>query len=367
MMKKILKALAFLGISLSLVMCSSKPQVIGAGSSFIYPALAKWADTYQKSKAIQINYQPIGSGGGLRQIYTNTVDFAATDEPLTADSLKEKNLIQFPLIIGGIVPVVNVSGISADQLVLSGPVLADIYLGKITLWDAPAIQKLNPGLKLPHKVITTVHRSDGSGTTFNFSNYLGNVSKEAEQKLGANSVVAFPGQNSVGAKGNAGVASQVMTLPNSIGYVEYAYAMQNHMVTTKMINRSGRVVAANEASFVAAALNAKWDQKKGFYQILTNQSGNATWPIVATTFILISTSPRNPAATNAALQFFSWAYESGTDIALNLDYVSIPKTVYTLIENSWKSLPFYANGTATTPASTATTQTQTGTTNTTKQ
>ncbi len=340
-MKKLLNTVAILTATLFLTMCSSKSQVIGAGSSFIYPALSKWADSYQTNTQIQVNYQPIGSGGGLRQIYTNTVDFAATDEPLTVDDLNQKNLIQFPMVIGGIVPIINIPGIKTNQLVLSGPVLADIYLGNITKWNAPEIRKLNPTLNLPDAAITTVNRSDGSGTTFNFSHYLSDVSTIAAAKLGVNSMISWPGQNSIGAKGNAGVASQVMTLANSIGYVEYAYAMQSHMITVRMVNRAGNTVNATEQSFSAAALNAHWDQNKGFYQILTNQGGTDSWPIVATTFILVAKTPRNPIATNAALQFFSWVFHNGDSITTQLDYVAIPAPIYTLIEKSWQQLDYY--------------------------
>lgn len=328
-MKKYLLLTGFLVAS----SVSALQQITGAGSSFVYPVLAKWAQTYNNATQIEINYQPIGSGGGIRAIETKTVSFAATDKPLTIDELKKDQLVQAPLIIGGIVPIINLGGIDKNQLVLSGPVLANIYLGKINRWNDPAIKALNPNLTLPNKTIITVHRSDGSGTTFNFTNYLAKVSNEWKTKVGADTVVAWPGYG-LGAKGNAGVASQVKNLPNSIGYVEYAYAVQNGMVSTKMKNQAGKVVAASSDTFAAAAKSARWEASNGFYLILTNQAGANTWPIVATTFVLIpkATTPQR----DAALAFLVWAYKNGATMAANLDYVAIPATVYNKILADWK-------------------------------
>ena len=316
-------------------------SVTGAGPSFIYPVLSDWAAAYQKITGNQINYQPIGSGGGLRQLYARTVDFAASDMPLKVGELKSKGLVQFPMIVGGIVPIVNLPHIADNQLTLNGKVLADIYMGKIKRWNNPAIAKLNPGVTLPDQAIVTVHRSDGSGTTFNFTNYLSKVDSQWAHKIGSNTVVSWPGFG-LGAKGNAGVASQVGQIPDSIGYVEYAYAIQNHLTVTRMKNSAGKVVTAGKASFNSAAAHADWRHTPGFYLVLTNQPGAQSWPIVATTFVLIPQKPKDSAAANAAMKFFAWSYANGQAMADKLDYVSIPTSVYKLIESKWShQLPFY--------------------------
>ncbi len=321
-------------ISTSTVMAST--VVTGAGSTFIYPVLARWAHTYQDKTGKQINYQPIGSGGGIKQLQEGTVDFAASDMPLKSTQLQDKHWQQFPMITGGIVPIVNVKHIKNNQLILDGQVLADIYLGKITKWNDPKIKKLNPKLTLPDTSIVTVHRADGSGTTFNFTNYLSTVSPTWNKKVHFNTVVEWPGSSSLGARGNAGVASQIKMIPNSIGYVEYAYALQNGLVSAKMKNKAGQVVTANSPSFVSAAKYANWQAKNHFYQILTSQPGDNSWPIVATTFVLIP--DRDSKATRqAALDFFRWSYRHGGKMAKQLDYVPIPKNVYQKIEKSWVS------------------------------
>ncbi len=309
-------------------------QVTAAGSSFIYPVLAKWAQTYNKTTQIQINYQPIGSGGGIRAIEARTVAFAASDKPLTTTELRKQGLVQAPMIVGGIVPVVNIPGIKNNQLILNGSVLAGIYMGKITKWNDAAIKKLNPSLTLPNKSIISVHRSDGSGTTFNFTNYLAKVSPLWKKNVGANTVVSWPGFG-LGAKGNAGVASQVRNLPGSIGYVEFAYAIQNNMVTARMKNRSGHVIKPSGVTFAAAAENAKWNANKGFYLILTNQPGVMSWPIVATTFVLIPQKPRSKAERKAAVKFLTWSYKNGKSMAQDLDYVAIPPTVFKKVLADW--------------------------------
>jgi phosphate transport system substrate-binding protein len=309
-------------------------DITGAGSTFIYPVLAAWAQKYHQLKHIKVNYQPIGSGGGLRQIKAGTVDFAASDMPLTEQQLQQRHLAQFPMIVGGIVPIVNIAGIKNTELTLDGNVLAAIFEGKITYWNDAAITTLNPGVTLPHARIISVHRADGSGTTFNFTNYLDKVSPSWRKKVGFSTVVDWPGFG-IGAKGNAGVASEVMHIPNAIGYVEYAYALQNHLTTIKMVNQSGHAVVANAASFASAAKSAHWKASNSFYLILTNQPGKASWPIVATTFILM---PKNQAVSinTAALHFFKWSYVQGQSMAKKLDYVPIPQSVYQEIEANWQ-------------------------------
>lgn len=311
-------------------------QITGAGSSFIYPVLSKWAATYHKKTGVEINYQPIGSGGGLQQIYSHTVTFAASDMPLHKTQLTAKHLQQFPMIIGGIVPIVHIVGIQTNQLVLDGNVLAKIYEGKITYWNDPQIVALNPSLKgkLPHNRIVSVHRADGSGTTFNFTNYLDKVNSDWKLHIGSNTVVNWPGFG-IGAKGNAGVASQVAHLPNAIGYVEYAYAKQNHLTVTKMKNAAGSVVTADADTFAAAAKNAHYHADNGFYLILTNQPGADSWPIVATTFVLVPTNSKHPKQVKQALRFFTWSYHHGKKAASQLDYVAIPKKVYKQVIKTW--------------------------------
>lgn len=336
-MKTLLKLFAVIAIGLSLTACSqNENHLTGAGSSFIYPALSVWAKDYAGIASTEVNYQAIGSGGGLQQIYSGTIDFAASDMPLTMDQLNQHKLKQFPMIVGGIVIAINVPGVKNNELTLSGDVLENIYMGRIQYWDDSAIVRLNHGVKLPHHKIITIHRADGSGTTFNFTNYLSKISTEWAQKISANTTVAWPGDG-IGAKGNAGVAAQIMQTPNSIGYVEYAYAKQNNMVVTKMLNRAHQVVTANSNSFAAAARNASWKASNGFYQILTDQPGVDSWPIVATTFVLTPDTARSPIVKKQIAAFFTWCFQKGGPSAAKLDYVAIPKPVYTAVLKSFKT------------------------------
>jgi phosphate transport system substrate-binding protein len=308
-------------------------DISGAGATFPYPIYAKWADAYKKETGIGLNYQSIGSGGGIKQIENKTVTFGASDMPLAPDQLNKDGLIQFPTVIGGAVPVVNLEGIKPGELKLDGPTLAKIYLGDIKTWNDPAIAKLNPSSKLPSQAIVVVHRSDGSGTTFIWSDYLSKVSEDWKKKVGANTSVEWP--VGIGAKGNEGVANNVQNTKGSIGYVEYIYAKQNTLITVNMINKDGKAVAPSSAAFQAAAGSAKWDKADGFHVILTDEPGAASWPIAGATFILIHKQPKDPAAAAAALKFFAWAYEKGDKMAEELAYVPMPKNVVSEIEKVW--------------------------------
>ena len=308
-------------------------DITGAGATFPFPIYSKWADAYKKETGNGLNYQSIGSGAGIKQIQAKTVTFGATDMPLKADALKKDGLVQWPMVMGGIVPVVNVEGVKPGELVLDGEALANIYLGKIKKWDDPAIQKLNASLKLPSTNITVVRRSDGSGTTFNFTDYLSKASKDWADKVGADSAVEWP--VGVGAKGNDGVAGNVGQTKNSIGYVEYAYAKQNKLTHTGMINKAGKPVQPTLATFQSAAANADWANAPGYYQILTNQPGDASWPITAATFILMYGEPTDKAASAEAIKFFAWAFAKGDKMAEDLDYIPMPDAVTTLITKTW--------------------------------
>ena len=305
-------------------------DISGAGSTFIYPVFAKWADTYKKESGTGINYQSIGSGGGIKQIKANTVTFGATDAPLKEGDLKDGGLVQWPMIMGGIVPVLNLEGMKAGDLTLDGPTLAAIFMGTVKTWNDPAIAKLNPGVKLPETAVVVVHRSDGSGTTFNFTNYLSKVSADWKGKVGENTAVEWP--VGLGAKGNEGVANNVANTKGAIGYVEYAYAKQNSLVSTKMVNHDGKTVAPAMDSFSSAAANADWEHAPGFYQILTDQPGAQSWPITASTFVVMHKDPKDAAATTEALKFFNWAFKNGTKEAEALDYIPMPAKVVTLID-----------------------------------
>ena len=308
-------------------------DITGAGATFPFPIYSKWADAYKKETGNGLNYQSIGSGAGIKQIQAKTVTFGATDMPLKAEELKKAGLVQWPMVMGGIVPVVNLEGVKPGELVLDGAALADIYLGKIKKWDDPAIQKLNASLKLPSTAITVVRRSDGSGTTFNFTDYLSKASKEWADKVGADAAVEWP--VGVGAKGNDGVAGNVGQTKNSIGYVEYAYAKQNKLTHTGMINKAGKTVQPTVAAFQAAAANADWANAPGYYQILTNQPGDASWPITAATFILMYGEPADKAASMEAIKFFDWAFAKGDKMAEELDYIPMPAAVTALIRKTW--------------------------------
>lgn len=306
-------------------------EITGAGSTFVYPVLAAWSSDYSKSHGVKINYQSIGSGGGISQIKAGTVDFGATDKPLKPDELAAAGLAQFPVIVGGVVPVVNIKGITKGQLKLTGSLLADIYLGKVSKWDDPAIAKLNPGLKLPDAKITAVHRSDGSGTTFNFTHYLSQVSPA--WKAGPSEGTSVNWNGGVGGKGNEGVAAYVNQIPNSIGYVEYAYVLQNNMAWAYVQNAAGNYVAPSADSFQAAAASADWANTKDFYLVMTNAPGAQAYPITASTFILMPRQPKKQAVSDATLAFFKWALENGQPQANKLDYVPLPNTVVKQIED----------------------------------
>ena len=310
-------------------------DISGAGSTFAYPILAKWADAYKKETGNGLNYQSIGSGGGIKQIKNKTVTFGATDAPLPGKELEESGLAQFPVIMGGIVPVVNLDGVKPGDLVIDGPTLAKIFLGDIKKWDDPAIAKLNPGVKLPSQAIAIVHRSDGSGTTYNFAYYLSDVSPDWKSKVGTNTSVQWP--TGIGAKGNEGVANNVAQTKGSIGYVEYAYAKQNKLTYTKMMNKAGKAVAPTTETFQAAAANADWNSQPGYGVILANQPGDQSWPIAASTWVLLYKKPADPAITAEALKFFAWSYAKGAKMADDLDYVPMPAKVVTDIEKMWSS------------------------------
>ena len=309
-------------------------EATGAGASFPAPLYSKWAADFNKATGIKINYQSVGSGAGIKQIKAKTVDFGASDAPLKDDELQAKGLLQFPTVIGGVIPVVNIQGIKPGELKLSGPVLGDIYLGKIAKWNDPAIKALNPSLNLPDAAIAPVRRADGSGTSFLFTNYLSKVNAEWKSKVGEGTAVNWP--TGAGGKGNEGVAAFVGRLPNSIGYVEYAYVKQNKMVYAQMQNAAGKFVSPEDTAFKAAAAGAEWD--KSFYQILTNQPGDASWPITGATFILMHKAQDKPAQAATVLKFFSWAYKNGDQTADNLDYVPMPAPVKTAIAKSWTQI-----------------------------
>ena len=306
-------------------------DVTGAGASFPAPVYAKWADAYNKATGARINYQSVGSGAGMKQIGAKTVDFGASDAPLKDDELAKSGLVQFPMVIGGVVPVVNIKGIAPGQLKLTGQVLGDIYLGKLTKWNDPAIVALNPGVALPDAAISPVRRADGSGTSFNFTNYLSKVNAEWKAKVGEGTAVNWP--TGAGGKGNEGVSAFVQRLPNSIGYVEYAYAKQNKMSYTLLKNDAGNFVAPDDLTFKAAAANADWN--KTFYQVLTGQPGKDSWPITAATFIMMHKVQDKPVNASNALKFFEWAYLSGDKMAIELDYVPMPDSVKTLVRKLW--------------------------------
>jgi phosphate transport system substrate-binding protein len=308
-------------------------DISGAGATFPYPIYAKWADSYKKETGIGLNYQSIGSGGGIKQITARTVSFGATDMPLKAEQLQKSGLIQFPTVLGGVVPVINVDGIKSGEITLDGPTLARIFLTEIKTWNDPAIQKLNPSAKLPAQPIVVVHRSDGSGTTFLFTDYLSKVSPAWKDKVGASTAVEWPG--GLGAKGNEGVANNVTQTRGSIGYVEYAYAKQNKMSYAKLINKDGKIVAPTADAFMAAAANANWEGTPGFGVVLTNEAGVNTWPLAGATFILVHKQPSKPADVAEALKFFAWAYAKGDQMALDLDYVPMPDRTVAAIQKVW--------------------------------
>ncbi len=310
-------------------------DISGAGATFPYPIYAKWADAYKKETGNGLNYQSIGSGGGIKQIKAKTVTFGASDAPLPGKELDEAGLAQFPMVMGGIVPVVNLDGVTPGELTIDGPTLARIFMGDIKTWDDPAIKKLNPNAKLTSQAIAVVHRSDGSGTTYNFAYYLADVNADWKSKVGFNTSVQWP--VGIGAKGNEGVAQNVGNTKGSIGYVEYAYALQNKLTFTKMVNKAGKTVAPTSEAFQAAAANADWKSQPGYGVILANQPGDKSWPMTAATWILVYKHPADAAATGEALKFFAWAYKNGAKMAEELDYIPMPANVAADVEKSWKS------------------------------
>jgi phosphate transport system substrate-binding protein len=312
---------------------ASAIDVTGAGATFPYPIYAKWADAYKKETGVGLNYQSIGSGGGIKQIEAKTVVFGATDAPLSGSELDQNGLVQFPMVMGGIVPVVNLNGVSQGSLVFDGPTLAKVFLGQVKSWDDPAIKALNPGVTLPRQAIAVVHRSDGSGTTFNFTDYLAKVSPDWKSKVGSATAVEWP--VGIGAKGNDGVANNVAQTRGSIGYVEYAYAKQNKLTFTKMINKDGKTVTPVSDTFQAAAASADWNSVPGYGVILSNQPGAQSWPMTAATFILIHKQPKDGPAAAEALKFFAWAYAKGSKMAEELDFVPMPAPVVNAIEGVW--------------------------------
>ena len=309
-------------------------DITGAGATFPYPVYAKWAEAYRTATGNGLNYQSIGSGGGIKQIKAKTVDFGASDKPLTKEELDQDQLVQWPMVVGGVVPVVNLAGVAPGQIKLSGGLLADIYLGKIKRWNDPAIVALNKGVPLPAQDILVVSRSDGSGTTFIFTNYLSKVSPEWNSGVGSGTSVKWPA--GINGKGNEGVASYVRQQSGAIGYVEYAYALQNKMTYVEMKNREGQFVAPNDKSFSAAASNGHWSAEAGFYEILTDEPGKASWPITGATFILMRKVQDHPDHGRAALDFFAWAYAHGSKSALALDYIPMPENVVKLVQAEWK-------------------------------
>ena len=321
--------------ALSLVtLAAHAADISGAGATFPYPIYAKWAEAYKAATGVGLNYQSIGSGGGIKQIKAGTVTFGASDKPLEPAELKESGLVQFPMVIGGVVPVVNVTGVLAGALTLDGPTLASIYLGEIKNWSDPKIKQLNPKLALPNQAIAPIYRSDGSGTNFLFTDYLSKVSAAFKSKVGSNTSVEWP--LGIGAKGNEGVANMTAQTGGAIGYVEYAYAKQNKMSYALMKNHDGKIVTPEIKSFQAAAANADWSKAEGYYLILTDQPGEASWPITGASFILMHRDNDDAAAAQIALKFFAWAYSKGSATAEQLDYVPLPEKVVTLVEDTWK-------------------------------
>jgi len=310
-------------------------DITGAGATFPFPIYSKWADAYKKETGNGLNYQSIGSGGGIKQIQAKTVTFGATDMPLKVEQLEKDGLVQWPMVMGAIVPVVNLEGVKPGEMVFDGETLANIYLGKITKWDDAAIKKLNPNVKLPSEAITVVRRSDGSGTTFNFTDYLSKVSADWKSKIGSGTAVEWP--VGVGAKGNEGVSGNIGQTKNSIGYVEYAYAKQNKLTYTAMVNHAAKTVQPTVEAFQAAASNADWAKAPGYYVILTDQPGDKSWPITASTFILMHKDATDKAASQEAIKFFKWAFAKGDKMAEELDYIPMPDAVVKLIEKTWTS------------------------------
>jgi phosphate transport system substrate-binding protein len=339
-MKKLVGVLVLMACFMLAGLAQAEMIINGAGASFPYPVYAKWAHKYQELTKVKVNYQSIGSGGGISQIKAKTVDFGGSDDPLKAEDLKKDDLAQFPTLIGGVVPIINLPGIGPGQITLSPAVLADIFLGKIKNWDDPAIAKLNPNVKLPNQAITIVHRADGSGTTWIFTNYLSKISPEWQEKVGNNKSVSWP--TGIGAKGNEGVANNVKQVVGGIGYVEYAYATINKIPYTNLINKAGKVATPNMASFKAAAASADWQSAPGFHVVLTDQPGENTWPIAGATFILVQKQQLDKDRAIEMLKYFDWCFKHGDSIAEELHYVPMPDSVVALIQDYWSKELGYA-------------------------
>ena len=335
MSSSIKSRIALLGLAAAMAFNVHAENVTGAGASFVYPIMSKWTADYRNATKVQVNYQSIGSGGGIAQIKAATVDFGSSDAPLKPEELAKFGLGQFPSVIGGVVPVVNLPGLKAGQIRFTGPVLADIFLGKIKTWNDPAIAAINPGVTLPTSKITVVHRSDGSGTTFNFVNYLSKVNPTWKASVGEGTSVKWP--VGIGGKGNEGVAAYVKQIKGGIGYVELSYALQNKMSYAAMQNAAGKWILPSDDSFAAAAASADWVHAKDFYLIITNAPGEASWPITATNFIIMYKQPKNAGAAKSAKEFFRWAYKNGDAQAKKLDYVPLPDALVTQIEAYWAS------------------------------
>ena len=333
---KLKSAVRILALAGALVATASHAiDITGAGATFPYPIYAKWADAYKKATGVGMNYQSIGSGGGIKQITAKTVDFGASDAPMKGEDLEKNGLIQFPAIMGGVVPVYNLKGVKSGELKLTGGLIADIYLGKVKMWNDPAIVRLNPGVALPNQAISAVNRSDGSGTTFLFTNYLSKVSPEWKSAIGEGTAVKW--STGVGGKGNEGVANYVARIDGSIGYVEYAYAKQNKLSFAQMINKDGQVVAPSDDSFKAAAAGADWNSVPGMGVVLTDQPGKASWPMTGASFILIHKVQAKPENGKEVLRFFEWSFKNGAKMADELDYVPMPEPVVKLIQSAWKT------------------------------
>ena len=332
--RNLLAATAFGALSVAVPLgCAKAAEISGAGATFPYPVYAKWADAYKKETGIGMNYQSIGSGGGIKQITAKTVDFGASDMPLSAEELEKYGLVQWPMVMGGVVAVVNLPGVEPGQLKLTGPLLADIYLGKVKKWNDAPIAQLNGGVKLPATEISVVRRSDGSGTTFLFAHYLAAVSPEWKSKVGVNTALEWP--TGVGGKGNEGVANFVKQIVGSIGYVEYAYAKQNKLAHTQLQNAAGQSVSPTAAAFQAAAAGADWKSTPGMAVVLTNQPGAEAWPITGATFILMHKKQEKIDVARAALRFFDWAFVNGETMAMELDYVPMPRAVADQVRATW--------------------------------
>ena len=330
--------IAFLGmLAVALIGFGAQAaEINGAGATFPYPIYAKWAEAYAAKTGLKLNYQSIGSGGGIKQITEKTVDFGASDMPMKPADLEKAGLTQFPMVMGGVVPVVSLQGIQPGQLKLDGKVLSDIYLGKVTKWNDPAIASLNSGLKLPDQAIAPVYRSDGSGTTFIFTHYLSEVSPEWKDKIGENTSVQFP--TGIGGKGNEGVSAMASRTSGAIGYVEYAYAKQNKLTYALLRNKDGQFVSPEIRTFQSAAASADWAKAQDFYLLLTNQPGKDSWPITGATFILMHKQQSRPEVAREALNFFSWAFHNSAEMAKELDYVPMPESVVKLVEQSWQQI-----------------------------